>query len=27
MLSLVSERKRYRCRGFGCGWEGCIKNR
>lgn len=27
VLSLVSERKRYRCKAWGCGWEGCLKTR
>jgi hypothetical protein len=25
VLSLVSERRRYRCKAWGCGWEGTIK--
>ena len=26
LLSLVSPRKRYTCRAFGCGWEGAIRD-
>jgi len=26
VLSLVSARKRYRCRAWGCNWEGTIKS-
>jgi hypothetical protein len=25
LLSLVSPRRRYRCRAMGCGWEGTLR--
>jgi hypothetical protein len=25
LLSLVAPRRRYRCRGMGCGWEGTLR--
>jgi hypothetical protein len=25
LLSLVSPRRRYRCRAMGCGWEGALR--
>jgi len=27
LLSLVSERRRYHCDTWGCGWEGTIKTK
>jgi hypothetical protein len=25
LVSLVSPRQRFRCAGFGCGWEGALR--
>jgi hypothetical protein len=27
LVSLVSPRRRYRCRGMGCGWEGTLRDK